>query len=426
MENNVKACISGIGYIGLPTGAVMAKHGIDVVGVDVNKSAVDALNQGKILIEEPGLDELVDEVVKNGKFRASLVPEEADVFIIAVPTPMNEDKTPNLDYVRRATEDIVPYVKLGNMVILESTSPPGTVESIMLPILKNTGLEIGKDLFIAHSPERVIPGKVLEELISNDRIIGGINKISAEKVADFYRIFVKGDIYLTDAATAEMCKLMENSFRGVNIAIANELAIIAEKLGMNAWEVISLANHHPRVNILQPGPGVGGHCIAIDPWFIVSADEDAKILKLGMETNESMPYRQFMRIKSILGSLKGKKITFLGMSFKPDIDDYRESPILKIIDMIEEVEGIKISIYDPHIKEYRHIVKTPEEAFKDSNLVCLAVQHSEFKELDYDKLFELTAEKRLFDMRNYLNHLEKEISGLEYHLLGRGVSSFEK
>ncbi len=419
MEINVKVCISGIGYIGLPTGAVMAKHGIDVVGVDVNKETVDSLNQGRILIEEPGLDDLIKEVVSSGKFRAALKPEEADVFIIAVPTPMNSDKSPDIGYVSAATKAIAPLVKKGDMVILESTSPPRTVEDVMVPILKETGLEIGEDLYLAHSPERVIPGRILEELISNDRIIGGVNEKSAKKVADFYKLFVKGDIYLTNSTTAEMCKLMENAYRGVNIAIANEIAILSEKLGMNAWEVISLANHHPRVNILQPGPGVGGHCIAIDPWFIIAAaEDDAKIIRLGMETNESMPYRQFSRIKSILGSLKGKKITFLGMSFKPDVDDYRESPILKIIDMIEEVEGIEIAIYDPHIKEYPHLVSKVEDAFKDSDLVCLSVQHSEFKNLPYEDLFKLTKEKRLFDMRNYLSDLEGNIKDLEYYLLG--------
>lgn len=417
----MKACIIGIGYIGIPTGAIMAQHGIEVVGVDVNKDTVDALNKGHILIEEPGLDELISTVVKDKMFRAALHPEQADAFIIAVPTPMNKDKTPNMKHVESATESIVPFLKKGDMVILESTSPPKTVDDLMIPILEKSGLKIGTELFVAHSPERVIPGKMLSELISNDRIIGGVNRESAMKVRDFYKLFVRGDVYLTDSTTAELCKLTENAYRGINIAIANELAIVCEKLGVNVWEVISLANHHPRVEILQPGPGVGGHCIAIDPWFIVSSAKASSVLiKQAMEINESMPLRQFERIKEILGSLKGKKIAFLGMSFKPNIDDYRESPILKIVDYLEDVEGIEISIYDPHILEYRHLVKSAEQAFTGADLVCLAVQHDDFANLDYDNLFKLTRNKRLLDTRNFLKALDGKIDGLEYYLLGKG------
>lgn len=417
----MKACIIGIGYIGIPTGAIMAQHGIEVVGVDVNKDTVDALNKGHILIEEPGLDELISTVVKDKMFRAALHPEQADAFIIAVPTPMNKDKTPDMKHVENATESIVPFLKKGDMVILESTSPPKTVDDLMIPILEKSGLKIGTELFVAHSPERVIPGKMLSELISNDRIIGGVNRDSAMKVRDFYKLFVRGDVYLTDSTTAELCKLTENAYRGINIAIANELAIVCEELGVNVWEVISLANHHPRVEILQPGPGVGGHCIAIDPWFIVSSAKASSVLiKQAMEINESMPLRQFERIKEILGSLKGKKIAFLGMSFKPNIDDYRESPILKIVDYLEDVEGIEISIYDPHILEYRHLVKSAEQAFTGADLVCLAVQHDDFANLDYDNLFKLTRNKRLLDTRNFLKALDGKIDGLEYYLLGKG------
>lgn len=415
----MKAVVVGIGYIGLPTSAVLAEHGVDVVGVDVNTEVVEALNRAELTIEEPGLPELVKKVVGNGKLRAALQPEKADAFIIAVPTPMNKDKSPNMDYVREATKAILPYLEKGNMLILESTSAPLTVTDIMAPMVRERGFTIGEDIYLAHSPERVIPGHVLKELISNDRIIGGFDPVSSQKVADFYKIFVRGEIYQTDSTTAEMCKLTENTFRGMNIAIANQLALISEKLGMNVWELIELANKHPRVNILQPGPGVGGHCIAIDPWFIVdSAMQEAQLIKSSMELNESMPYRQFEKIRTLLGSLKGKKITFLGMSFKPDIDDYRESPILKMIDLLEEIEGIELSIYDPHIKHYEHLAPTAEEAFKNSDLVILAVQHSEFKKLDYKSLFDLTGSKRLYDMRNYLSHLEDEIEGLEYHLLG--------
>lgn len=415
----MKAVVVGIGYIGLPTSAVLADHGVEVVGVDVNREVVEALNRAELTIEEPGLPELVKKVVAKGRLRAAMEPEKADAFIIAVPTPMNADKSPNMDYVREATKAVLPYLEKGNMLILESTSAPLTVTDIMAPMLRERGFKIGEDIYLAHSPERVIPGHVLEELISNDRIIGGYDPVSSEKVADFYKIFVKGQIYQTDSTTAEMCKLTENTFRGMNIAIANQLALISEKLGMNVWELIELANKHPRVNILQPGPGVGGHCIAIDPWFIVEgAGAEADLIKSSMELNESMPYRQFEKIKTILGSLKGKKITFLGMSFKPDIDDYRESPILKIVDLLEEIEGLELAIYDPHIKQYKYLASCAEEAFEHSDLIVLAVQHSEFKNLDYRALFELVREKRLYDMRNYLGFLADQIEGLDYRLLG--------
>lgn len=415
----MKAVVVGIGYIGLPTSAVLAEHGVEVLGVDVNTEVVEALNRAELTIEEPGLPELVKKVVASGKLRASLEPEKADAFIIAVPTPMNEDKSPNMDYVREATRAVLPYLEKGNMLILESTSPPLTVTDILAPMVEERGLVIGEDIYLAHSPERVIPGQVLKELISNDRIIGGYDPISAQKVADFYKIFVRGEIYQTDSTTAEMCKLTENTFRGMNIAIANQLALISEKLGMNVWELIELANKHPRVNILQPGPGVGGHCIAIDPWFIVDGAGDmAGLIRSSMELNESMPYRQFEKIRTLLGTLKGKKITFLGMSFKPDIDDYRESPVLKIIDLLEEIDGLELSVFDPHIKHYKYLASHPEEAFRDSDLIILAVQHTEFKNLDYKALFELTGAKRLYDMRNYLGHLREEIEGLDYQLLG--------
>ena len=262
-----KICIIGLGYIGLPTAAMFATHGHKIIGVDINKNIVDSLNHGRITIEEPYLDILVQAAVTSENLVARTQPEEADVFIISVPTPINKDKTADLSAVKAAAESIVPFLREGNIVVLESTSPPRTVQDILLPILKKSGLDIGTQILVAHSPERVLPGKILIELVENNRIVGGINQTSCEAVRDLYRTFVKADIFLTDATTAEMCKLMENTFRDVNIALANELAILCEGLGINAWEVIKLSNKHPRVNIHQPGPGVGGHCLAVDPWF---------------------------------------------------------------------------------------------------------------------------------------------------------------
>jgi UDP-N-acetyl-D-mannosaminuronic acid dehydrogenase len=328
----MKICVVGLGYIGLPTAAMFAASGNQVIGVDRNPKIVEALNQGKITIEEKGLDDLVLQVVNNGTLRGSLIPEEADAFIIAVPTPITIGKKSDMSYVISATESIVPYLKAGNVVVLESTSPVGTVDQQMVPILEKSGLQIGKELFLGHSPERVIPGQILQELINNSRIAGGINPASAEKIAEIYKTFVKGEIYLTDTRTAELCKLAENTYRDVNIAFANELAKICENLDINVWEAIKLCNKHPRVNIHQPGPGVGGHCIAVDPWFIVEKQpESAQIINLSRQTNDSMPSHVAARIQEILTGINNPRVTILGVTYKPNVDDMRESPILHLM-----------------------------------------------------------------------------------------------
>lgn len=417
-----KICVLGLGYIGLPTSAMFANSGHEVVGVDVNEKVVNALNEGKITIEEPYLDALVNEVVSSKKLRATTKPEKADAFIIAVPTPINEDKTAMMDYVISATESIVPYLEKGNIVILESTSPPGTVEKLMMPILEKAPLNPREDLYIAHSPERVIPGRILIELVENNRIVGGINEESAQKVKKLYESFVKGEIYTTDATTAEMCKLMENTFRDVNIALANELAKICEQLGINAWDVIKFSNKHPRVNIHMPGPGVGGHCLAVDPWFIVEKFPDtAKIINLARETNDSMPSHVFGRAKKILGQLAGKTITILGATYKPDIDDLRESPILELIEMLEEVKDINIKLYEPHASGVHHIVDSFEEAVKDSDLIILAVNHKEFNDLDFASVYSSVRTPNILDTRNALNGTKLKELGYNYFLLGKGL-----
>ncbi len=411
-----KICIMGLGYIGMPTAAMFASNGFDIVGVDVNELVVNQLNKGQIIIEEPYLGDLVKQVVSEGRLKASTKPEEADVFIIAVPTPIREDKTADMSYVESATRMIVPYLKKNDMVILESTSPPGTVEKLMLPILAESGLDLHEDLFIAHSPERVIPGKILIELVENNRIVGGINEASSMKVKKLYKSFVKGEIFLTDATTAEMCKLMENTFRDVNISLANELAIICEKMGINAWDVIEFANKHPRVNIHQPGPGVGGHCLAVDPWFIVEKyPEDAKIIRLARETNDLMPMHVFSRMKELLGSLKGKKIAILGITYKPDIDDLRESPVLHLVGLLDEIEGIDLKLVDPYVADYKNLVEDGSQAIDEADLVVLGVNHSEFKEMDF------SAMKGLFlDTRNFLSNDQRESLGSRYYLIGKG------
>ena len=414
-----KLCVMGLGYIGLPTSAMFATHGCHVHGVDVNETVVESLNEGKIVIEEPYLDIMVQAAVRSGHLKAGLKPIKSDVFIIAVPTPMNENKTANMNYVKEAAESIVPFLEKGNTVVLESTSPTGTVEKLLVPILEKSGLVIGEELFVGHSPERVLPGKILWELVNNNRIVGGVNKESSEKIKDLYRIFVNAEIYLTDATTAEMCKMMENTFRDVNIALANELAMISEDIGINAWEVIELSNKHPRVNIHQPGPGVGGHCLAVDPWFIVEKNPElSKIIKLSRETNESMPSYVFNKIDNILKDVKGKKkVTVLGIAYKPNIDDLRESPIIKIVELLEK-NDYEIEIYDPHVSQYKHLNKDVVKAAEKSDLLLLGVNHDAFNSLPLEEIGASMRNKNLLDTRNFYEKEDIESVGLNYHLLG--------
>lgn len=422
-----KICIIGLGYIGLPTAAMFATHGHKITGVDINKNVVDALNQGKIIIEEPYLDIMVQAAVTSGNLTASTAPEESDVFIIAVPTPINSDKTAGMAYVESAAETIVPFLREGNIVILESTSPPGTVEKLLVPILEKSGLKAGSQLLVAHCPERVLPGKILIELVENNRIVGGINKESCEAVRDLYRTFVKGEIFLTDATTAEMCKLMENTFRDVNIALANELAILCESMGINAWEVIKLSNKHPRVNLHQPGPGVGGHCLAVDPWFIVEKfPELAGIIRLGRETNDSMPGFVYNKAKNLLAGVKGtKKVTILGLTYKPNIDDMRESPIVELVEHFEKDNDFNVNIVDPHVESFRHLEDNLYTAAEGSHLVILGVNHDEFGKVDFNRLKKSMALPNILDTRNYWDAGTVCEAGLNYFLLGSGKKGID-
>jgi len=419
-----KICIIGLGYIGLPTAAMFATHGHSIVGVDVNEVVVNAINQGKIVIEEPYLDIMVQAAVTSGNLRAQTYPEEADVFIIAVPTPITEDKKADMSYVEQAANSIVPYLKPGNTVILESTSPPGTVYDLLIPILEKSSLKIGDELFVAHSPERVLPGRILVELVENNRIIGGINEKSCEIVKSLYSTFVRGEIFLTDARTAEMCKLMENTYRDVNIALVNELSIICERLGINVWEVVRICNKHPRVNLHLPGPGVGGHCLAVDPWFIVENNrQDANLIKMAREINDNMPIRVYNKIKKLTQNISNPKVIILGITYKADVDDLRESPILKIIDLLEKDKNIEISIVDPHIKNFKYLNNNLFEAVKCADLIVLGVNHQEFKEIDFNMLLKHMRNYIILDTRNMWSQKELEALGFNYYLLGNGTNN---
>jgi len=393
-----KISVIGLGYIGLPTAAVIAAQGVRVIGVDVNQIAVDTINQGKIHIVEPDLDALVHEVVRKGLLKAVTKPEPADAFLIAVPTPFKDNHEPDLSYVKAAALAIAPVLSKGNLVILESTSPVGTTDKMQAwlsearPDLSFPGeSNLNPDINIAYCPERVLPGKVLHELVNNDRVVGGVTSSCAEKAANLYRIFVRGSCLITNARTAEMCKLTENAFRDVNIAFANELSLICDKLRINVWELIKLANRHPRVDILQPGPGVGGHCIAVDPWFIVdSAPEAARLIRTAREVNDHKPHHVVEQVSLAVQGMKSPTIACLGLSFKPDIDDLRESPAVEIVKLIAEQELGNLLIAEPNIdllplelSKFSNInLLDPEAAIAKADVVLMLVNHRQFYQLD--------------------------------------------
>jgi UDP-N-acetyl-D-mannosaminuronic acid dehydrogenase len=376
----------------------MATKGYSVVGVDIDPKVVDTINHGDIHIVEPDLDILVKSAVHSGNLTASSNPQEADVFIIAVPTPLKKDKKPDLTFVEGATESVIPVLKKGNLVILESTSPVGTTAvRLAVKISELTGWKPGEDLFVAHCPERVLPGRILRELVDNDRIIGGINRASAEAARDLYSTFVNGNIYLTDCNTAEMAKLVENAYRDVNIAFANELSLICDRLGIRVWEVIELANKHPRVNILQPGPGVGGHCIAVDPWFIVdSAPDQSRLIRMAREVNDSKPHFVVEKVKKQAQKFKAPVIGCLGLAYKNDVDDLRESPALDITrELIRERVG-NIMVCEPYMKAFKELELHPlDKVLKESDIIVLLVNHKQFYDIDR----ELLKEKIVIDTR---------------------------
>ena len=383
MNQTKKICVIGLGYIGLPTAALLANRGYSVHGVDVVPSTVDTINQGKIHIVEPDLDTFVRAAVNSGNLKASLTPDIADVFIIAVPTPFHEGYVPNVDYVVSATKAIAPFVKEGDIVILESTSPVGTTD-LVGDTLKEEGIDTSK-LYIAHCPERVLPGHIMRELVENDRIVGGLTPEATEKTVEFYKTFVSGAVLSTDARTAEMAKLTENSFRDTNIAFANELSILCDKFGIDVWELIKLTNRHPRVNVLQPGAGVGGHCIAVDPWFIVHAGgDDAKIIRTAREVNTYKTEWSIEKIKNSALKFEAEngrkaKVACMGLAFKPDIDDLRESPAVYITKSLIS-QGLDVLAVEPNLKSHKSFeIIDFETAINDADIIVYLVAHKEFK-----------------------------------------------
>ncbi len=449
-------CILGLGYIGLPTASTLATHGLRVIGVDVNPKVVATLRNGGLHLHEPGLRTLVRAALQSGNLSVSETPAEADAFIIAVPTPFRrttEDgrqtmddgrqttddrrqtvvggpssmlNTPRADlsYVRAAAEAIVPYLRRGNLVILEATSPPRTTVDVVAPILERSGLKAGADFHLAYSPERVLPGQILRELIENARVIGGIDRPSAEAGRDLYATFVRGEIYLTDATTAEMVKLMENTYRDVNIAIANTFARLSERFGVDVWEAVALANRHPRVSILRPGPGVGGHCISVDPWFLVEAAPDlAQLIATARQVNDTQPRFVVELTRRALGDLFGKRIAVLGLAYKPDVDDLRESPAIEVAHLLQ-AKGALVKAYEPYkvdaALEGLTLVPTLEAALEDADALLLLVGHRPFRELRPSEVTALTPARLVVDTVNLWDPAPWEAAGFAVYRLGVG------
>lgn len=390
MSSNKSVCVVGLGYIGLPTASLLATKGFKVTGVDISPKVVDTINRGEIHIVEPDLDILVKSAVNSGNLTASLVPVPADVFIIAVPTPFKDGRKPDLTYVREASAAIAPFIEEGNLVILESTSPPGTTEEVVAAELEAAGLAIGEKVFIAHCPERVLPGRILIELIENDRVVGGIDEVSTQVAVDFYEGFVQGEVLATNAKTAELVKLTENSYRDVNIAFANEISMISEQEAINTWEVIELANRHPRVNILSPGPGVGGHCIAVDPWFIVDrAPEHSHLIRTAREVNDAKPEWVLDRVRRCARKLVDPVIGCLGLTFKADVDDMRESPAYGIVKRLAEEKLGTLLVCEPNLQQHDAFeLHNLDDVLKRADIILVLVDHKPFKRISASKVIE--------------------------------------
>ena len=418
-------CVLGLGYIGLPTASTFATHGLHVTGVDINPQIIRLLNSGELHIFEPGLRELVQAAIVSGNLviQAAVVP--SDAFLIAVPTPFKEGKKADLDAVMAAAESIVPHLKPGNLVVLESTSPPRTTLDVVRPILERSGLKAGSDFHLVYSPERVLPGQILRELIENARVIGGIDPASADAGRDLYTIFVRGEIIRTDATTAEMVKLMENTYRDINIAAANEFARLADRFGVDIWEAIGLANRHPRVKVLNPGPGVGGHCVSVDPWFLVEAAPDlAQLIRAAREVNDSQPHFTVELVRRALHGLKDKTVAALGLAFKPDVDDLRESPAIEICHLLA-AEGANVLAYDPYKPDAQipglTTVNTLGATLDEADTLLLLVGHSVLRQMDPHVVAQLTKARVVIDCVNGWSAAAWEGAGFHVYKLGVGT-----
>lgn len=428
-DSELKVAVLGLGYIGLPTAAVIARTGAKVLGVDVHQSVVDTINSGKVHIEEIDLDALVSGVVARGNLRASLQIEPADVFVIAVPTPFMENHAPDIGYVLKAATNVAIVLKAGDVVILESTSPVGTTEKVaellsqLRPDLRIPGHCAGSaDVAIAYCPERVLPGRILVELIDNDRVIGGVTPRCARKALQFYRRFVRGACVTTTAKAAEMTKLAENAFRDVNIAFANELSIVAERMGVDVWDVIRLANRHPRVNILSPGPGVGGHCIAVDPWFLVNAaPEHTPLIRTAREVNDGKTDHVIAQAGALIAANPHARVACLGLAFKANIDDFRESPAMKVAVALAERFGERVAIVEPYADALPPALAGTgaslidvDSALESCGLLIVLVDHDVFRSIPLDE----RSGKQVYDTRGIWPDQPRTVSSEPLRLVG--------
>lgn len=420
-----KICVIGLGYIGLPTASTFASHGLQVVGVDINPQVIQSLRNGELHIYEPGLRTVVQAALRSGNLSIGVVPQAADAFIIAVPTPFYEDKRADLCAVISATESIVPHLRKGNLVVLESTSPPRTTCDVVRPILERSGLAAGKDFYLAYTPERVLPGQILRELIENARVIGGFDRPSAEAGRDLYGIFVRGEVVLTDATTAEMIKLMENTYRDVNLAVANEFSRLADRFGIDVWEAIQIANRHPRVRILNPGPGVGGHCISVDPWFLVEAAPDlTALIRTARQVNDSQPQFVLRLVqRAVGGNLSGRRIAALGLAYKEDVDDLRESPAIEIVHLLSG-QGALVQAYEPMKPDAAldgiHMAACLEAALQDAEVLLLLVKHAPLRKLEPLLVSSLTPARIVIDVVNGWDSTAWRQAGFQVFRLGVG------
>jgi UDP-N-acetyl-D-mannosaminuronic acid dehydrogenase len=417
-----KICVLGLGYIGLPTALLFANNGHEVVGVDINNYVVETLKAGKMPFEEEGFKELLEIAFEQKSFKAESKVEESDIFLVAVPTPFDSEmRMADLRYVISACEMIVPHLRKGNLVIIESTIPPKTCEKQVKQILEKSALKMSRDFYLSHCPERAIPGNTLHEMINNDRVIGGVDEKSTEITAELYSSFIKGKIHLTTSTTAEMIKLMENTFRDVNIALANEFAQIAEDYGIDVWKAIEIANQHPRVSILKPGPGVGGHCIAIDPWFLTENANNSSLIMMSRQINDSMPQYILKIVKEMLAGIENPIITVFGAAYKGDIADTRATPAKKFIKLVEK-EGFRVKIYDPFVEEWCYPILELKEAVEGSDCILVLTDHSEFRDIDPAEFLNKMSHLNVIDTRNIINFSMWQNSGFHIRTIGKKPS----
>ncbi|RJP15554.1 MAG: nucleotide sugar dehydrogenase [Candidatus Abyssobacteria bacterium SURF_5] len=411
-----KICVLGLGYVGLPTACMFAVQGHKVVGVDVKPGLVEAIGKGEVHIEEAGLKTMLQAAINSQNLVTRPTVEPADVFIISVPTPLTSDKRADLTCVEKAGRSIAPVLAPQNLVILESTVPPGTTAGMLCTILAESKLKPGVDFHVAHSPERVLPGNVFSELVTNDRVVGGITKPCAEKARDLYKAFVEGEIFLTDATTAEMVKLTENTFRDVNIALANELAQLAAENGADIFEIVSLANRHSRVKVHQPGPGVGGHCIPVDPWFIVERSKDAgNLIRYARKINDSAPDRIAAIVEDIVGGNNGAKISIWGVAYKGNVDDTRETPALHIIADLQS-KNYRLGVFDFHVRNFTCELDSLEQSVTGADAILLLTDHKEFKYLDPHVIGKKMRKRVVIDTRNCLDSAKWKEAGFDFYL----------